>query len=132
MGDRTRRLNYLGPAAMLRLDVACAAVFDAFGAPPYLVGSVLERPDYRDVDVRLIIDDARYEQMFPNTTTDPSMRHLALLINSALSDWLAHATGLPIDFQIQSQTQANEYSRRTRNPLAFHDHAIRQGERDRR
>lgn len=57
------RFNYLGPAEMLRLDTACAPIRDAFDAHPYLVGSVLDRPDYRDVDVRLVRDDDHFDDM---------------------------------------------------------------------
>src|SRR5690242_8007878 len=119
------RFNYLGPAQHLRLDVACAPIRDAFDNAPMLVGSVLERPDFRDVDVRLMVDDDEYERMFGDVANDPRAAMRALLINSALSDWLAHTTGLPVDFQFQPVSQTRQYDSRPRSALALHDAAIR-------
>lgn len=102
MAEPTRqRSTFLGPHDMYRLDHACVAIVEAFGACPYLVGSVFTRADYRDVDVRLILDDSDVERMFEGR------KHLRKFINAAISDWLARASGLPVDFQIQGQTEAN-------------------------
>lgn len=70
------------------------------GAMPYLVGSALTTKDYRDVDVRLIIlDEAEHAALL----TALDVRRL----NLAVSLWGQKATGLPIDFQIQSMAEAN-------------------------
>jgi hypothetical protein len=41
------------------------------------------------------------------------------LLSLALGDYLRKRTGLPIDFQIQRQTQANERHSKPRNPLGM-------------
>lgn len=98
------RMIYLGPHDMYRLDQACMSIVDAFaGTVPYLVGSVWTRPNFRDVDVRLMLADGDLEAMFAGR---PNLR---ALINCALSDWLARASGLPVDFQIQTVTEGNEH-----------------------
>lgn len=111
-----RAASYLSPPDLRRLDWACAPIRQAFGTPPYLVGSVLMRPDYRDIDIRLILDDEQVERMFP---TDG----VRLLLNVALSDLIARAAGVraPIDFQIQSMTEANVPEHGLRNPLGIRD-----------
>lgn len=94
-----QRANYLSPPDFQRLQWACQPIRDAFGRPPYLVGSVLTRPDYRDIDLRLILDDNTFEPLRP----------LRQLLNVALSDLIANAANLPapVDFQLQSMTEAN-------------------------
>lgn len=103
------RHHYL-PAPIYRdLDRACVEIRQAFGTP-YLVGSATKRPDYRDIDLRVILADDEFLQLFPGRI-DPKARMESnirwSLICSLVSRYLAMATGLPIDFQIQSQTQAN-------------------------
>lgn len=104
------RASYLSPPDFHRLDWACRTITAAFdGAPVYLVGSALTRPDYRDIDLRLILPDDQAAQYPPP---------LRLVLNIALSDLIAKCSGLPrpIDFQIQSQTEANAEPG-GRNPL---------------
>ncbi len=59
-----RPASYLSVPDFQRLNWACRPVTEAFGHPPYLVGSALTRPDFRDIDLRLILDDDRMRQMF--------------------------------------------------------------------
>jgi hypothetical protein len=101
-----RRANYVPSTAYFSLNHACTiinAALDGFGC--YLVGSSLKRRDYRDVDVRYIMADAAYDRLFRTETgwTNP----LWSLMCVSFSLWLGQQTGLPIDFQIQRQTQAN-------------------------
>ena len=105
------RVCFLSPPAFNRLDWACRPIAIAFKKPVYLVGSVMTRPDFRDIDLRLILSDKKFEKTIPN-------REVGLLLDIALSDLIAKAAQLPwqIDFQIQSQTEANEYPF-MRNPL---------------
>ncbi|MEV0843638.1 hypothetical protein AB0I55_29345 [Actinocatenispora sera] len=98
------RLHYLGPHDALRLDLACRPLVEAFGTAPVLVGSALARPDYRDVDVRLVVSDDRYRELFGGSEL------LARLISCALSDWLGRASGLPVDFQVRSAAAAAAYT----------------------
>lgn len=83
------------------------------GAMPYLVGSATERPDFRDVDVRLILCDDHYAKVRKRL----NIQHLGL----AVSLWGQRATGLPIDFQVQQQTAANKTHDKPRHPLAMPD-----------
>lgn len=103
------RHHYL-PAPIYRdLDRACVEIRQAFGTP-YLVGSATKRPDYRDIDLRVILDDDEFLQLFPGRVDAKARMESNIrwsLICSLVSRYLAMATGLPIDFQIQSQTQAN-------------------------
>lgn len=97
-----------------RLEEWCHLVSILFGGQtPYLVGSVMERPDFRDVDVRLILPDAVYDRWWGD-------RHRVRLANRAITTWGQRETGLPIDFQIQRQTDANEaYPKPYRNPMGL-------------
>lgn len=87
------------------------------GEVPYHVGSSLYRPDYRDVDVRVILDD--------DTHSDLSSIVSIPRLNVCLSLWGERVTGLLIDCQVQQRTAANEqYSQKAnhrRNPLGISD-----------
>jgi hypothetical protein len=104
------RPHYLGQLNWYNLNVACETVFRAFESMPFLVGSALTRPDYRDVDIRLILTDDEFAKQFPHQPADPrgKMNDPGWeFICSAISEWLRARTGLPIDFQIQQMTAAN-------------------------
>lgn len=104
-----------------RLDLASIMVRRALDTP-YLVGSCLKRPDYRDVDIRVVLDDERYDELFgpPPIHRDP-LRHL---IQAAISEHYVKMTGLRIDFQIQRRTEANNTYRDTGyvHPLGIYPH----------
>jgi hypothetical protein len=118
------RADYLHKDAAFRLTMAAKVINDAYPESYgcYVVGSVLERPDYRDVDVRCIMPDDEFDRHFPgvhdrNTTREPWHPRFSLLCFS-ITAWLRHMTDLPIDFQFQRQTQANEkYKGRRRNAI---------------
>ena len=78
---------------------------------PYLVGSVLTSPDWRDVDIRIMLDDDVYDRL--TTLISPHM------LNLAISTWGQKVTGLPIDFQIQKVTEANEEFEGRRHPIGM-------------
>jgi len=113
-----------------RLDLASVLVCEVLDTP-YLVGSCLERPDYRDVDIRVVLDDERFAELFtrPYPHHDP-LRHL---IQAAISEHYVKATGLRIDFQIQQRSWANEKypSAGGRHPLGIYPHFGRDDEDDR-
>ncbi|WP_045740773.1 hypothetical protein [Actinoplanes rectilineatus] len=83
-------------------------ITDYFGHIPYQVGSSLDRKDWRDVDVRLILPDNEYAVQFGDihrsSETDPKLAAITLAF-AALGKQM---TGLPIDFQIQSESHANK------------------------
>jgi len=59
------RANWIGAPEMFNLNMACRALVDAFGWNIFLVGSSLEHRDFRDVDVRCMLDDAEFDRLFP-------------------------------------------------------------------
>lgn len=82
-------------------------VRDYFGHVPYHVGSSLDRKDWRDVDVRLILPDNEFDVVFGTNRNAEVNRKLAA-ITLAFAALGKEMTGLPIDFQIQRQTDANK------------------------
>ncbi|TIM07628.1 hypothetical protein [Mesorhizobium sp.] len=106
-----KKTSYVGVPAVFKLELACKHLneaYDSFGC--YLVGSALERPDWRDVDVVMIMDDEAFKREFPAAEIHSGAFELDtkwLIHTVALSDWLRSQTGLPIDFKIQPQTWAN-------------------------
>jgi hypothetical protein len=107
------RFNFLTPTESLKVQSASCLVAKAFGMCIYQVGSSLVRPDYRDVDLRAILDDEEFDRLIQGNGA--RLR----LLNSAITDWMQAMTGLPIDFQFQRQTEANEkYGGKTRNFMA--------------
>ncbi|MHB1953563.1 MAG: hypothetical protein ACYCOU_07400 [Sulfobacillus sp.] len=112
----------VGMPAAMKLDLFADQVFMAFGDHPYLVGSALtEKRDWHDVDVRLILDDEKWTSMGLGEHvagwSGASEKWMSLcLAYSALG---REMTGLPIDFQIQQRTQANERYKGPRDPLGL-------------
>jgi hypothetical protein len=104
--------------ALLRLEAFGLRVLDAFGDLPYLVGSAAVSKTWRDVDVRLILDDDVFAALFPGYERLHQCDLKWGLLCDAIAE-LAHVqTGLPVDFQIQSQTTANRYEG-PRHPLGL-------------
>jgi len=93
------RASFLTVTQSFNLNLACKPVAAAYGNV-YLVGSVMDRRDYRDVDLRTILADDEFDAHF-------ALRPVLDLVNTAVSTWLTERTGLPIDFQIQRMTDAN-------------------------
>ena len=100
--ERTR-VTYLVQSDFDRLEDWCRMVRIIFGTTPYLVGSAIERADYRDVDVRVVLDAERFADL--SRGRYDSIRFL----NRALSVWGQHETGLPIDFQVQCGTETEVF-----------------------
>ena len=106
------------------LNMACRILTAAFGHCIYLVGSSAERRDYRDVDVRALLPDATFGAMFPGAApggeTVARIDARLLALNLSISAYLAHHSGLPVDFQFQRLSEANAlYGDRPRNPLGI-------------
>jgi len=114
-------MSTLSPPMLHRLDLACkhiSAVFGGFSGP-FLVGSVQQRTagPTSDVDLRLILADDDYDALMAGTPDG-----FATLLDFALSAYVRELTGLPIDFQVQRQTQANQrHAGKQRNPLGRRD-----------
>lgn len=102
-----KRATMLGPHDFFLLDQWGRQLNEAFEARAYLVGSVGKgKADYRDVDIRML---------------DPlklGNRPLARrTLNVAVSLWGRHVTGLPIDFQFQTNAEFHEHDGESRNPI---------------
>ena len=85
---------------------ACLIVEDALGEQAYLVGSATESRDYRDVDIRMIFDDDKYETLFGEAYSETSP--FWSLLCASISEYLQNRTGLPVDFQIQKRSRVSE------------------------
>jgi hypothetical protein len=96
-------------------------VRDYFGEAPYQVGSSLFSKSFRDVDVRLILDDEDFEQRFGAIRSAELNPKLAA-ITLAFCALGREMTGLPIDFQIQPVSWANEKYPTNRSPLSSIEH----------
>lgn len=115
MTSKPSRTDLLTTTEMYHLDQACRLVARAFGGKhPYLVGTAglggAER--YRDVDVRLMLDDEEFAAVCPT-------RERWELLCLSIGAYLSSRTGLPIDFQIQAASVANEKYSGPRNPLGI-------------
>jgi hypothetical protein len=117
-----KRTDLLTTTELYQLDQACIAIGAAFGTHPYLVGSAGVGNDgngYRDVDVRLMLDDAGFAKACPT-------RERWELLCLAIGTYLSQRTGLPVDFQIQRTREANErFGGKPRNPLGISRHGAR-------
>lgn len=104
------------PAADLIADRAKPWARDTvmrFGRPVYLVGSALEEPNPRDIDVRVVLSDAEFDARWGN----PSGWH----VHGEGWRQYAHDMGklckqgsrrlaLNLDFQVQRFSSAQEYA----------------------
>ncbi len=103
------RAHHIGAPEFHLLNLACLPVWEAFrfGYGIFLVGSSLARRDYRDVDLRCIVSDEDFQRLFPGSGEAVWRHPLWALVCSSISLHLSRASGLPIDFQVQSMTEAN-------------------------
>lgn len=104
------RAIYLRVDQVRALDHWCWLLSMSFGRQPWLVGSVLEHRRWRDVDVRIELPDDVLNAL-------PIAR---LDLNMLLSEWGHRLTGLPIDCQVQGETEFAEHADRPRNPRGRH------------
>ena len=105
------RVSFLTVEQNYALEVACAPL-EAAGLNVFLVGSVLERASWRDVDLRAVDIDGTLAAITGN-------RVLSRALNAAMSAWLRERTGLPIDFQFQDMAENTSYSGRPRNAVGI-------------
>ncbi len=105
-GDKPVLVGVGMPHALL-LEEFGSHVWSVFGGPPYLVGSALHGKQWRDVDVRMVIDDEEYEAWGFGDPDRPHNNEKWVSLCLAYSALGKAHTNLPIDFQIQQQTRAN-------------------------
>lgn len=102
-----RRIYWLSVDEMRLLDHWCTAITRSFGGRhPYICGSVLERADYRDVDLRILLSDDELAGI-PLDVLD---------LNMMLSRWGQQATELPIDCQVQGRDEWDSHNGKPRHP----------------
>lgn len=118
-GDRKNRASFLSTSQIQALHVACLQVTEALGHHPYLVGSAITYPHWRDVDIRSIIPDDEFDALFGGR------EQIWGLFSFAVSGLLSAMTGLPVDYQVQRMTQANtNYPDGERHALGFRAHTF--------
>lgn len=118
--ERPAKTMWVDAPSLLLLDQACLVLHHAFDAVPYLVGSALHRRDFRDVDVRMILTDEQYAEVFPGSVRVPESLHARWSVMCAgISLYLRKTSGLPVDFQFQQMTDANRRYDGPRHPLGI-------------
>lgn len=105
--------------AQLKLNQFGRVVSEAFGTTAYHVGSSMLTDTWRDVDVRVILDDDEFERQIGELTRPMCMNLRWNALCLAFAALGREMTGLPIDFQIQQQTAANEEYSGGRSALIF-------------
>lgn len=121
---KRHKASHVGAPAIFELTRACQDINRAFGGfGCYLVGSALERADWRDVDVRMILEDEAFDRLFPDCGGGTGQRWEFdprwIVMTVSISLWLSKLTGLPVDFQFQPQTHANKVHKGRRNALGL-------------
>ena len=119
MSEPRKKAVYVGAPACFALEAECQLLNRAFPGSCYLVGSALERPDWRDVDVRMIMDDDAFAALFPHAKSHWEFDARWVIMTVAISERLSKLTGLPIDFQFQPRTHANDRHKGPRNALGL-------------
>lgn len=123
------KVSYIGAPACFALEQSAKVLRDAFREDGetdhigvYVVGSALERPDWRDVDVRMMMDDASFMRLFPRASISPATWEFDprwTLMVVSISKWMSEQTGLPVDFQFQPMSHANERHNGRRHALGL-------------
>lgn len=104
MRDKVR----VGQPELNQLALACYQLRQAFG-PCYLVGECLDRRDYRHVDVRMILPNEQFHELFGGRW-DGGVRTVRWHVMCvSITKMLRDATGLPVDFQIQSESWSEHH-----------------------
>jgi hypothetical protein len=96
----------VGSPGILLLNSWGDAVRRVFDATPYLVGSASMSKQWRDVDVRLILEGSEWEHWFGRFERPFHTNARWAGICLAFSLWGQKVTGLPIDFQVQQASDA--------------------------
>jgi hypothetical protein len=117
--NSNKRANYLTVSQYFNLRQVCRVVVLSFGHNIYLVGSVLEHKDWRDVDIRCMLWEPEYNKLIGENKV--SLRFL----NVAISEWISARTQLPIDFQFQKAEEANKEFHGTRHALSVMEEELR-------
>lgn len=116
-----RKGIYIGAPKCFLLELAIRPIMEAFPGQAYVVGSCLQRPDWRDIDIVQMMDDDEFAELFPDIEQINSMEFDArwLLLVTMISERLSKETGLPIDFKFQPTKWANERHKGMRSGLGL-------------
>lgn len=123
--NKNKKFCYIGAPKVFSLEMATKQINHAFGDYGcYIVGSSLERMDWRDVDIRFIMPDEQFYELFSKVDSNSlgavwEFDEKWLLLTTSISQWLKQQTGLPIDFQIQPITFANKFHNKNRIPVGI-------------
>lgn len=118
---KREKVNHVGAPAVFALERECQYLRRAFGTfGPYLVGSCLARADWRDIDVRYVLEDASFAALFPDADEHWEFDPRWITLTTSISLHLSRATGLPVDFQFQPQRWSQKkYAEQRREPLGL-------------
>lgn len=97
----------VGMPADLKLHEFGRHLWGFFGEIPYQVGTSVLNKTFRDVDIRIILPDDRWDAMGFGPSDDVHRNPAWVSICLAFSSLGREMTGLPIDFQVQRMTEAN-------------------------
>ncbi len=106
--------------ALLHLNAWGREIFEAFGSTPYLVGSAARGKTWRDVDVRVMLNDAEFDEWFPEYRSPGRTHDRWSFMCAAISEHGRQRTGLPIDFQFQRTSEANALYEGVRHALGMY------------
>ncbi len=108
----------VGQPQTFYLNLFGELVRKVFGDPPYLCGSATQGKVFRDVDVRVILTREEWKAWgFGDDPRRPSEKWAPLCM--AFAALGKNLTGLPIDFQIQEQDDANARFKGQREALLW-------------
>ena len=96
-----------GMPASIYLDMFGMWPRQAFCGTALHVGSSAILKTWRDVDVRMILPDEKFNALFPDWDGTHQNGARWALMSAAISELGTKLTGLPIDFQFQRMTDAN-------------------------
>ena len=115
------KTSHVGVPALFELTRGCHLITRGWGNHTcYHVGSSLDRPDWRDVDIVMMLPDEVFKREFPNAPLhSAAWEHDAkwLVTTIALSKWLTERSGVQVDFKFQPVTFANDKHDGPRNPI---------------
>ena len=103
MTEKNRNI-YIRMPEMRKLEHFCRLISSSMKSPVFVVGSCLARSDYNDVDIRAVMGDGRFEELFGDYRNKEADMLWSLLCTS-VSIYASQQTGLPIDFQVQSEDE---------------------------
>ena len=112
-GELHHRRCGLDTSELETLDRACSPLAEAFGVCTYLVGTAAFCENFRDVDVRTMLDDEDFDRRFGGKDGDVFWSVFCYSVGKLLRE----QTGMNIDYQVQRCTQANENHNGTRDPI---------------